>query len=139
LAFIVPGLIVILILSALFLAGAPPLWGRGPGGGAGAAGAAVPIQAGWSLLTPSWKRASAREPVRVARLRWTAYLLAGGGGSASIGPWLGAVLLGCGLLELGLRRIPWRRPTAVPVLAPLFPAALSGGVLASVAWVALKV
>ncbi len=31
LAFIVPGLIVILFLAALFLAGAPPLWVRGAG------------------------------------------------------------------------------------------------------------
>ena len=60
LAFIVPGLIIILALSALFLAGTPPLWVRGAGAGAGAAVAAVAVQAGWSLLTPSWKRASAR-------------------------------------------------------------------------------
>src|SRR5205823_11169089 len=32
-AFIVPGLIVILTLSALFLAGSPPLWVLGAGGG----------------------------------------------------------------------------------------------------------
>ncbi|MDQ2811929.1 MAG: chromate transporter, partial [Actinomycetota bacterium] len=52
LAFIVPGLIIILLLSALFLAGAPPLWVRGAGAGAGAAVAAVALQAGWTLLTP---------------------------------------------------------------------------------------
>ena len=49
------------------------------------------------------------------------------------------VLLGCGTLELTLRRVSWRRPTIVPALAPLFPATLSGGVLAAVAWVAFKV
>ena len=143
LAFIVPGLVIILFLSALFLAGAPPLWVRGAGAGAGAAVAAVAVQAGWSLLTPSWKRASAREPVRVSRLRWAFYLLAGGAASATIGPWLVFVLLGCGVFELAWRRVPWR-PSAVPVIAPLFPkalfpAVLSGGVLASVAWVAFKV
>jgi chromate transporter len=138
LAFIVPGLIIILVLSALFLAGAPPLWVRGAGAGAGAAVAAVAVQAGWSLLVPSWKRASAREPVRVSRLRWAFYLLAGGAASATIGPWLVLVLLGCGALELGLRRSSWR-PSGVPGIAPLFPAVLSGGVLASVAWVAFKV
>ena len=136
LAFIVPGLIIILVLSALFLAGKPPLWVRGSG--AGAAVAAVAVQAGWTLLTPSWKRASAREPVRVSRLRWALYLLAGGAASATIGPWLVLVLLGCGAVELGLRRLSWR-PSAVPGMAPLFPAVLSGGVLASVAWVAFKV
>ena len=138
LAFILPGLIVILVLSALFLAGTPPLWVRGAGAGAGAAVAAVAVQAGWSLLTPSWKRASAREPVRISRLRWAVYLLAGGAASATIGPWLVLVLLGCGVLELALRRVPWR-PSAVPGIAPLFPAALSGGLLAAVAWTAFKV
>jgi chromate transporter len=137
LAFIVPGLIIILVLAALFLAGAPPLWVRGAGAGAGAAVAAVAVQAGWSLLVPSWKRASAREPVRASRVRWVAYLLAGGAAAATIGPWLVLVLLGCGGFELALRARRW--PTAVAGIAPLFPAALGGGVLASVAWVAFKV
>jgi chromate transporter len=143
LAFIVPGLILILVLAALFLAGAPPLWVRGLGAGAGAAVAAVAVQAGWSLLVPSWKRASAREPVRASRLRWAGYLLAGGAAAATIGPWLVLVLLGCGGFELALRAR--RSPAAtggipkVLGIAPLFPAALGGGILASVAWVAFKV
>ena len=143
LAFIVPGLIIILFLSALFLAGAPPLWVRGAGAGAGAAVAAVAAATGWSLVLPSWKRASAREPVRFSRVRWACYLLAGGAASATIGPWLVFVLLGCGLVELAWRRV-WRPSGPLPVIAPLFlkplfPAVLSGGVLASVAWVAFKV
>ena len=138
LAFILPGLIIILFLSALFLAGAPPLWVRGAGAGAGAAVAAVAAATGWSLVPPSWKRASAREPARFSRVRWVGYLLAGAAASATIGPWLVFVLLGCGAVELAGRRIPWR-PSAVPVIAPLFPAVLSGGILASVAWVAFKV
>ena len=174
LAFIVPGLIVILVLSALFLAGAPPVWVRGVGAGAGGAVAAVAVAAGWALLTPSWKRASARDGAgvasqgaaedsagasggasgaggpgkrrRAARLRWAVYLLAGGAASPTIGPWLVLVLLGCGGFELALR---YRRDHAVapalvlpflaPALAPLFPAAVGAGVLASVAWVAFKV
>ena len=141
LAFIVPGLILILLLSALFLAGSPPLWVRGAGAGAGAAVAAVAAQAGWTLLVPSWKRASGREPARPARLRWAGYLLAGGAAAATIGPWLVLVLLGCGGLELALRQARWpaARRGIVPGIAPLFPAALSGGLLASVAWVAFKV
>jgi chromate transporter len=141
LAFIVPGLILILLLSALFLAGSPPLWARGAGAGAGAAVAAVAVQAGWTLLTPSWKRASAREPVRASRLRWVAYLMAGGASAATIGPWLVLVLLGCGAFELALRqgRWPGRGTAVVPGIAPLFPVALGGGILASVAWVAFKV
>ena len=180
LAFIVPGLIVILVLSALFLAGAPPVWVRGAGAGAGGAVAAVAVAAGWALLTPSWKRASARDGAgvasrgaaegsagapgaegagaggagaggagkrgRAARLRWVVYLLAGAAASATIGPWLVLVLLGCGGFELALRHgrdhavtpalMP---PFLAPALAPLFPAAVGAGVLASVAWVAFKV
>ncbi|MEP7025344.1 MAG: chromate transporter, partial [Actinomycetota bacterium] len=56
-AFILPGLVVILALAALFLTGSPPLWVRGAGAGAGAAVAAVAVQAGWSLVPASWRRA----------------------------------------------------------------------------------
>jgi chromate transporter len=98
LAFIVPGLICILALSALFLAGTPPLWVKGAGAGAGAAVAAVAVQAGWTLLGPSWTRARASGGSR--RFRWAAYLLAGGAAAATIGPWLVLVLLGSGIIEL---------------------------------------
>ncbi|HLN65691.1 MAG TPA: chromate transporter, partial [Streptosporangiaceae bacterium] len=91
LAFIVPGLVCILALSALFLEGTPPLWVKGAGAGAGAAVAAVAVQAGWSLLGPSWTRARRAGPGR--RFRWAAYLLAGGAAAATIGPWLVLVLL----------------------------------------------
>jgi chromate transporter len=166
LAFIVPGLIVILLLAALFLAGAPPLWVRGAGAGAGAAVAAVAVQAGLTLLVPSWKRASARDTgsasaggtggiggtrdlgdsgdpggrARAARIRWVAYLLAGGASAATIGPWLVFVLLGCGVIELAVRQARWPRrlPAGAAAIAPLFPA-VGAGVLASVAWVAFKV
>jgi chromate transporter len=100
-AFIVPGLIVILALSALFLSGAPPLWVKGIGAGAGAAVAAVAVQAGWNLLVPSWTRA--RQAGSPRRVRWALYLLAGGGGAAAIGPWLVLILVGCGLTELAIR------------------------------------
>jgi chromate transporter len=150
-AFIVPGLIVILALSALFLAGAPPLWVKGIGAGAGAAVAAVAVQAGWSLLIPSWTRAKpAGSP---GRLRWALYLLAGGTAAAAIGPWLVLVLLGCGLTELAIRR-PHRTGSPDPpgtLTAPLRlimvpgaavraagTAAAAGG-LAALAWTALKV
>ena len=46
LAFIVPGLVVILGLAALFLVGSPPLWVKGASAGAGAAVAAVAVHAG---------------------------------------------------------------------------------------------
>ena len=100
LAFILPGLVCILALSALFLEGTPPLWVKGAGAGAGAAVAAVAAQAGWSLLVPSRTRARRAGPGR--RFRWAAYLLAGGAAAATIGPWLVLVLLGCGVTELAV-------------------------------------
>ena len=57
LAFIVPGLIAILALSALFLASSPPRWVLGAGMGAGAAVAAVAVQAAAGLAPASWRRA----------------------------------------------------------------------------------
>jgi chromate transporter len=147
-AFIVPGLIVILALSVLFLEGTPPLWVRGVGAGADAAVAAVAVRAGWSLAVPSWKRAAGSR-----RMRWVGYLLASGAAAATIGPWLVLVLLGCGAAELAIRL---GRPaagtsaiTAFPLLAAwairaagpvrAVGAAAGGGVLAAVAWTALKV
>ena len=100
LAFIVPGLVCMLALSALFLAGSPPLWVQGAGAGAGAAVAAVAVQAGWSLAVPSWTRAHTNGAGR--RFRWAAYLLAGGAAAATIGPWLVLVLLGSGVTELAI-------------------------------------
>ena len=108
LAFIVPGLICILALSALFLTGTPPLWVKGAGAGAGAAVAAVAVQAGWSLLVPSWTRARASGTGR--RLRWVAYLLAGGAAAATVGPWLVLVLLGGGVSELAIGQARSRTP-----------------------------
>ena len=149
-AFIVPGLIVLLALSVLFIAESPPLWVLGAGAGAGAAVPAVAVQAAWSLLRPSWGR-------RRHTIRWAAYLAAGLAGAALAGPWLVAVLLGCGLAELlasggALRsprtpRIPrtdrsgsgrFHAAGAAPV-ALIGAAAVSGGVLASVIWEAFKV
>jgi chromate transporter len=163
LAFILPGLACILALSALFLAGTPPLWVKGAGAGAGAAVAAVAVQAGWTLLRPSWARAG--KAGRARQVRWAAYLLAGGAAAATIGPWLVLVLLGCGLGELASARVrdgPARpagkavadegtageatgKTGGITVLPGLLAGAgrvagvAGGGVLAGVAWVAFKV
>jgi chromate transporter len=149
-AFIVPGLIVILALSVLFLAGRPPLWVRGAGAGAGAAVAAVAVQAGWSLVRPSWKRTA---DSRSRQLRWSGYLLAGGAAAAAIGPWLVLVLLGCGVTELAIRHQPRAAATQAITVLPLLAAravrtagaaralgaAAGAGVLLPVAWTAFKV
>jgi chromate transporter len=91
--FILPGLVVILCLSVLFVAGSPPIWVLGAGAGAGAAVPAVAVQAGWSLLGPSWRN-------KRVTVRWACYLAAGLSAAPTIGAWLVLVLLGCGGVEL---------------------------------------
>ena len=57
LGFIVPAVVLMLALSALFLSRSPPTWVRGAGAGAGSAVAAVAVSAGIGLARPSWRRA----------------------------------------------------------------------------------
>jgi chromate transporter len=132
-SFIVPGLILIIALAALFLEGSPPRWVLGAGAGAGAAVAAVAVHAGWSLIPDSRRRAR-------STYRWLAYLAAGAASAATIGPWLVLVLLGCGLLEVSIRLVSRRGGAAALAPLPLLAAAgaSSGGLLALV-WVAFKV
>lgn len=133
LGFILPGLLLILGLSILFLAGTPPVWVRGAGAGAGAAVAAVAVRAGVGLIPSSW----ARSPVHA---RWIAYALLGGVAGALVGAWLVLVLIACGLGEVLLRRV--RTPGqnlslhAWPLIIAV--AAASGGLLA-LTWTAIKV
>ena len=135
-AFIVPGLIVILALAALFLQGDPPTVVKAAGAGAGAAVAAVAVQAGSSLMPAAWKRAR----YRGSRTRWVAYLLLGGAAAATVGPWLVLLLIACGLVEVVARRVVSPpRDRAAPALPVLVGAGLGGGVLLSIAWVAIKV
>jgi chromate transporter len=135
-AFIVPGLVLVLALAVVFLAGSPPTWVIGAGAGAGSAVAAVAVQAGSSLLPASWRRAQA-----ASRRRWAAYLAAGIAAAATLGPWLVLVLLACGAVELGAQRLALRHGVA-PAFAPAPPLAaivIGGGGLLSLAWVAFKV
>jgi chromate transporter len=115
LAFILPGLVLILALSALFLEASPPAWVRGAALGAGAGVAAVAVRAAFDLAPASYTRTA-------SRLRWLVYLAAGAVASATIGPWLVLVILGCGAAELVLATSRVRLYS-----------------LGSLAWVALKV
>jgi chromate transporter len=138
-AFIVPGLLLILALAALFLAGSPPLWVAGAGAGAGAAVAAVAVHAGWALVPASW----ARTHERAGQVRWLVYLAAGAAAAATVGPWLVLVLLACGAVELVVQHLTAggarvRAVVPAPLLASLA-AGVGGGVLLSLAWVAFKV
>jgi chromate transporter len=129
LAFICPGLVLILILSAVFLAGAPPRSILAAAAGAGAAVAAVAVHAGVGLTPASWAR-------RRSRARWIGFVLAGGTAAATVGPWLVVVLIGCGLIELAIER-PYR--TAVLPVHLAAKSTIAAGGLLSLAWVALKV
>ena len=135
LAFIVPGLVLILALSVLFLAGDPPLWVKGAGAGAGAAVAAVAVHAGWSLVPASWARVRGR-----AEVRWLVYISIGVVAAATVGPWLVLLLLGCGLVEVVIRRggadVASLAPTPALRVAAIL---VGGGGLLSLAWVAFKV
>jgi chromate transporter len=133
LCFILPGLVLILALSALFLAGSPPSWVRGAGMGAGAAVAAVAVRAGLGVAVPIWRRSGADQRPRVF-----AYALVGGIAAATTGPWLVLVLLACGAIELG-----WRRGFAGDLAGlqawPLLAAIAEPGGTGALVWTALKV
>jgi chromate transporter len=114
--FIVPGLIVILALSVLFLGHTPPPWVTGAAAGAGAAVPAVAVSAALGLVPASWRRAVGADSRAAAagqagahrvpvwpRIRWLCYLAAGGVAAALAGTFVVVVLLCCGLTEALLR------------------------------------
>src|SRR5580698_9877049 len=68
--FIVPGLVIILALSAVFLAANPPPWIQGAAAGAGAAVPAVALNAAFGLMPASWHRT---EGATSTRARWLCY------------------------------------------------------------------
>ena len=151
LCFIVPGLIIILALSTLFLSKHPPGWIRGAADGADAAVPAVAVAAAIGLAPASWRRIiRSGTSERASRARWVSYALLGGVAAATVGPWLVLVLAGCGLAEVALtmRRAdpagpgqsgPGQpRPGRSALLLPLAAVPATGGLLA-VAWVAFKV
>jgi len=131
LCFILPGLVLILGLSAAFLAEDPPAWLRGAGAGAGAAVAAVAVKAGVDLIRPSWARAAGRRGPVIA------YMLLGGIAAATVGPWLVLVLLACGAASLALA---WRAGAVASVgPLPLLLATAGTGGIGALCWTALKV
>jgi chromate transporter len=131
LCFIVPGLVLILALSAVFLARHPPDWILG------AAVPAVALNAAWGLVPASWNRIGTGRPQRV---RWIVYGLCGGTAAATVGPYLVLVLVGCGVTEVMTRRRRQFPPSSARAFIPalvLHGAAVGG--LGALAWVAFKV
>jgi chromate transporter len=129
LSFILPGLALILLLAAIFLAASPTLWVRGAAAGAGAAVAAVAVCAGASLVEPSWRRA-------VSARRWLCYAIIGGASAALAGPWVVLGLLACGLVEI----LASRSSRELPALAiGVVPLATLTATVPALAWVSFKV
>ena len=156
--FILPGLVVILALSVLFLAARRRCGCSAPG----------PARA---PPCPPWRcRPGGRCSARAGRTRrppsaGLCYLAAGLAAAPTIGPWLVLVLLGCGAVELLARlrgrtrharrttgRGEERRTRSADaggsgdqgklhglIAAPALVLAVGGGVLASVAWEAFKI
>jgi chromate transporter len=135
LGFVVPAVVMVLALSVLFLASAPPEWVRGAGAGAGAAVAAVAVRAGSELVGPSYSHAIEGHG---HRLRWLAYLVAGAVAAIFIGPYLVLVLLACGLFEIVRRTFNTNSVNGWSPAVLLLGAASSGGI-GALAWTALKV
>jgi chromate transporter len=135
--FILPGLTIILALSALFLSAHPPLWVLGAAAGAGAAVPAVALDAALGLLPASWQRAGTKRAVKV---RWVVYFLAGGISAATVGPFLVLVLIVCGGLEIVIRtRSTGQTRRGVSSLFPATALPVITGGVAALCWVAFKV
>ncbi|HEX5586360.1 MAG TPA: chromate efflux transporter, partial [Acidimicrobiia bacterium] len=132
-AFILPGLVAILALASVFLATSPPDWVLGAAAGAGAAVAAVAVSSGVGLLPASWQRFAE------SHWRWIAYAVIGGASAATVGPWLVVVLLGCGFVELGWRRLGREQRLGLQLGPIALAAAPATGGLLALAWVAIKV
>jgi chromate transporter len=134
--FIVPGLAVILSLSALFLESHPPDWVLGAAAGAGAAVPAVAVSAAYSLAPASWRRIGAGR----ARIRWVLYALAGGVFAVDFGPYLVVALVACGAIEVVVRRVAaGSRGTNMFGPALAVHVAVSVGGIGALVWEAFKV
>jgi chromate transporter len=124
LAFILPGLLIVLAISAVALSESPPLWIRAVGAGAAAAVVAVVVQAGIALGRSSLSR---------RRRRAIVYLAAGLAATVLVGPGVVLVLVACGLAELARGRSRLAAH-AWPIIAVTGAAAVP-----ALSWTALKV
>ena len=136
--FIVPGLVLILALSASFLTTHPPGWILGAAAGAGAAVPAVALNAALGLSPASWKRIGTG---RRHQIRWVGYALSGCVAAATVGPYLVLVILACGLIEITVRQRdrPISSGSAHTAIVALAVHTATAGGLAALTWVALKV
>ena len=99
LLFIIPGLVMIIALAAISLSSAPADWLRGVGAGAGAAVIGVVLRVGWDL-----SRSSLAPHEGLRRWRAVVYIAVGAISVIAVGPFVVLALIGCGLIELIIRR-----------------------------------
>jgi chromate transporter len=134
LAFILPGLVIILVLAATALGGGAPAWLLAAGAGAGAAVVPTIAQAALQLA-----RSSLQARAGAGLIRALAYLAVGAVAALLAGLGVVLALIACGLVELAVRRTPARGPRGPAALhaAPVVLAALT--TLAPLAWMAVKV
>jgi chromate transporter len=128
LSFILPGLALVIALSALFLGSGAPLWIRAAGAGAGAAVPAVAVSAGAGLIPDSWRRGRER------RLLWCAAFAAGAAGAVLLDAELVLVLLAAGLVGVAVSR-----GAGEGRLAAIGPVIVGKSFLGPLAWTAFKV
>lgn len=139
--FILPGLIAVVALAAVFLAASPPLWVLAAGAGGGAAVPTVAVHAGVQLLPDSRKRAGEG----AGRWRWLLYAVAGSLCAAAAGASVVLVLLACGFIELAIRSRAARMPretaaaVGVPIALGAVLAALKTTTYGQIIWTSFKV
>ena len=131
-AFILPGLLLVLAISAIALADSPPEWIIGIGAGAAASVVAVVVQAGLLLV-----RASLQPRRGGPLVRAVAYVAIGAAATVVAGAGLVLALLACGLVELAWRRRPGASVHAWPIALILV--VTGAAALPALAWTALKV
>jgi len=138
LCFIIPGLVLILALSVVVLAKHPASWVIGAAAGAGAGVPAVALKVAWGLVPASRHRIGARA---AEKSRWIGYGMVGGIVAVTIGTYLVVALVGCGVVEVVVRRREEatrnREVRAIAPFAAIHSAAVGG--IGALAWVAFKV
>ncbi len=132
LAFILPGLLLILAISAVALSDSPPTWVEGIGAGAAAAVVAVVVRVGVDFA-----RASLAGRRGGAWARTVLYLAVGAAAAIFAGAALVLALLACGLVELAWRRRSRAALHAWPLALVL--GATGAAALPPLAWTAFKV
>ena len=128
LGFILPSVILITALSAVFFGETPPASVLGAGAAAGAAVAAVAVRAGTDLARRSLARAASRGG-------WLVYVALGVAASAVLGAYVVLVLLACGVAELFRERLVGRGVQGwAPIVAPALRRAAWVGLALSPGW-----